>query len=70
MTPEEKNEKMEVKPSRDGKFVVSLFRHTKDSENDSDFVHDVNLVARDGKWDYQDYAGRCYVCFIHALAPT
>lgn len=53
---------MEVKPSRAGTFVVSLFQHTPERL----FIHDVTLSTDGSTWDYKEYAGQCYVCFIHS----
>lgn len=53
---------MEVKPSRAGTFVVSLFQHTPERL----FIHNVTLSTDGSTWDYKEYAGQCYVCFIHS----
>lgn len=53
---------MEVKPSRAGTFVVSLFQHTPERL----FIHEVTLSTDGSTWDYKEYAGQCYVCFIHS----
>jgi hypothetical protein len=56
---------LEVKPQRDGFYLVTLFQFANLKPDHPEYIRDW-LQFKKGDWDYGDYEGSCYVCFIHA----
>ena len=55
---------MEVRPTRRGWYFVTLYQFDKVDPKHPDYIRDWLFFEGD-KWDYGDYTGFCYVCFIH-----
>jgi len=54
----------EVKAKDDGWYFVTLFQFVKEKPEYPNNIKD--WVKFNGKdWEYGDYDGTCYVCFIH-----
>lgn len=60
---------MEVKPKKAGWYFVTLYQFEKLTDESPDYFRE--HMEYDGKeWDYHDYSGNCYVCFIHSRDDT
>lgn len=55
---------MEVLPKISGKYKVTLFRFLRDGVECSEYTR-CTLNFSEGCWEYKQYGGECYVCFIH-----
>ena len=55
---------MEVRPEGAGWYFTTIFRFKKDDPDEPGYVKEWFEFGADG-WDYREWKGECYVCFIH-----
>ena len=55
---------LEVRAKNDGWYWCTIFVYNKWGSEDPEYVREW-FESTDGKWDYDNWLGRAYVCFIH-----
>lgn len=64
ITKEHFDEK-EVRPMRSGWYLVTLYQFSPEKPEDPKYFDDwLEYDLEEEAWDYEEYEGTCYVCFI------